>query len=176
MSNEWYTPAKYIEAARQVMGSIDLDPASCALANETVKATTYYAKEQDGLSLPWYGNVWLNPPYSSKQSSAGMNGGKRQGPTNLWTSKVLRSYENGGISQATVCLNADIVRSWFQCFWQYIICFSSHPVQFIRPHLKPEHHFFGTVFVYLGKNEDAFIDVFSQFGTIARAVRTGVLV
>ncbi len=27
---EWYTPAGWIELARSVMGSIDLDPASCA--------------------------------------------------------------------------------------------------------------------------------------------------
>lgn len=42
-NNEWYTPEKFIEAARTVMGSIDTDPASCALANETVKATCYYS-------------------------------------------------------------------------------------------------------------------------------------
>lgn len=62
-SNEWYTPAPIIEAARDVMGSIDLDPASCELANQTVKAVKYYSVETNGLRHEWYGNVWLNPPY-----------------------------------------------------------------------------------------------------------------
>ena len=39
-NNEYYTPGQFIEAAREVMGEIDLDPASCALAQETVRANS----------------------------------------------------------------------------------------------------------------------------------------
>lgn len=63
-NDEWYTPAVFIEKAREAMGSIDLDPASCARAQETVQATTFYTKEDDGLTKPWFGNVFSNPPYS----------------------------------------------------------------------------------------------------------------
>ena len=40
--NEWYTPIDYINDAREVMGSIDVDPASSDIANEIVKATQYF--------------------------------------------------------------------------------------------------------------------------------------
>src|SRR5262249_56141272 len=60
---EWYTPARYIELAREVLGEIDLDPASSAKAQEIVKAQRYFTLEQDGLIRPWHGRVWLNPPY-----------------------------------------------------------------------------------------------------------------
>ncbi len=40
---EWYTPGRYVELARQVMGSIDLDPASNELAQTWIKAKTFYS-------------------------------------------------------------------------------------------------------------------------------------
>ena len=49
---ESYTPLKYVESARIVMGSIDLDPASNKMANDAVKAKTYYDKSDNGLESP----------------------------------------------------------------------------------------------------------------------------
>ena len=44
--NEWYTPPDYIEAARTVMGEIDVDPASSDLAQRTVQAAKYFTKQK----------------------------------------------------------------------------------------------------------------------------------
>ena len=61
---EWYTPPEIIEAARRVLGTIDLDPASCAEAQEWIQARRWFGIEQDGLLQKWGGAVWLNPPYT----------------------------------------------------------------------------------------------------------------
>ena len=67
MSDEWYTPSKYLSSVRHTFGGgIDLDPASSAIANQTVQAKTYWAQQDDGLTKPWFGSVFLNPPYSTK--------------------------------------------------------------------------------------------------------------
>lgn len=62
-SVEWYTPASEVERVRRVLGRIDLDPASCDRAQKTVRAGQYFTKDEDGLTRPWVGRVFCNPPY-----------------------------------------------------------------------------------------------------------------
>lgn len=50
---EYYTPDLWVNAARNVMAGIELDPASSLTANLTVKADRYFDEETNGLSLPW---------------------------------------------------------------------------------------------------------------------------
>ena len=63
-SDDWWTPPPIIDAARASMGGIDLDPASCSEANETVAAARWIGPPDDGLSRAWGGKVWVNPPFS----------------------------------------------------------------------------------------------------------------
>jgi hypothetical protein len=59
---EHYTPAIVVTPARATLGAFDLDPASCAFANELVEATRFYTEATNGLFREWDGRVFLNPP------------------------------------------------------------------------------------------------------------------
>lgn len=59
-SEVWLTPP-YILAA---LGPFELDPCA-AIENPTWAAPSYYTEAEDGLSKPWAGRVWLNPPYTA---------------------------------------------------------------------------------------------------------------
>jgi len=163
-TSEWYTRPKYIEAARTVMDSIDLDPASSAAANEIVKATRYYSKEEDGLLQPWFGNVWLNPPYgrSAKQQ------GKHQSTIGLFIKKLIESYDAGDITQAIALVTTEINAKWYYPLFRFPVCVPDHRVNFLVPIQQKNKYsqMFGTSFVYLGSNVEKFIDVFSEFGII----------
>ena len=61
-TDEWYTPQWLFRAAGV---TFDLDV--CAPLDpmlRTCPAHTYYTVHDDGLTQPWHGLVWMNPPYS----------------------------------------------------------------------------------------------------------------
>jgi hypothetical protein len=78
-TSEWYTPLWLAQKARNVLGDIGTDPASCRLAQQTVRADRWLGPDKtlqdagwdsyndwagsDGLCVSrWSGSVFLNPP------------------------------------------------------------------------------------------------------------------
>lgn len=56
------TPGPVVRLVHQLMGGIDIDPASTQFANRLVKAKRYYDYSTNGLNKAWPGRVFLNPP------------------------------------------------------------------------------------------------------------------
>lgn len=156
--NEWYTPTEYIEAARRVMGRIDLDPASSEKANEVVKAKKFYTIETDGLKNAWAGNIWMNPPYS-------------QPLITRFCEKLNISYAYGSIRQACVLVNNATETSWFNQLMNdaSAFCLVRNRIKFVDVNGAPNGApLQGQVVLYLGKNVEGFKSEFGKFGRICR--------
>lgn len=150
---ECYTPAEYVEAARDALGAIDLDPASSAEANETVQAARYYTALEDGLEQPWSGRVWLNPPYGRSHHAA-------------FATRLVEEYRAGHVTAGIILLNAyGFDAAWFQPLWDGQLCFTDHRIRFYGG--GPT---FGSLFVYLGPDPDRFSTEFTGFGAVVRRV------
>lgn len=64
-STEWNTPSDLLEKLYTAFNAFDLDPCSPTRNKQKapVRARVYYTEEDDGLALPWFGTVFMNPPY-----------------------------------------------------------------------------------------------------------------
>jgi len=154
---EWYTPAEFIQMARQVMGEIDTDPASSEAANEVVEAETYYTEEDDGLQAEWHGSVWMNPPYAA-------------GVVNAFTTKLCEEIDAGHCTQAIVLLNNSTDTKWFAelVALASAVCFKTGRIAFVNSDGDAiAGAAQGQVFLYFGRRVRSFCKVFSSIGWIA---------
>lgn len=155
---EWYTPATYIAAAVEVMGRIDLDPASSDAAQKTVRAGRFFSKEDDGLLQDWAGNIWLNPPYAS-------------GLVDKFANKLVDSLPD--IEQAVVLVNNATETRWFQLLANHAdaICFVAKRIKFLDANGEPKQSpLQGQAFFYYGMNSDGFTETFREFGFVCYGI------
>ncbi len=136
-SMEHHTPPEIVEASRKVLGAIDLDPASCTLANTIVRAAKIFTREDNGLGRSWWGNVFLNPPgglcdglgrrvvraskkHNRKRCEESGSCGLPPGHTHedvdssalVWWKKLVREWKDGDVESAIfVGFNFEIVQT-----------------------------------------------------------------
>lgn len=153
--NEWYTPPEFIKATIDVMGGIDLDPASSEIANRTVNAASFFTKDDDGLSKVWSGRVWCNPPYAQPLIAN-------------FAEAIASKYESKEIEQAIVLVNNATETAWFQRMLSVAdaICLPRGRIRFLDPQGNPGAPLQGQAILYFGKSTEAFKDSFSQFGRV----------
>lgn len=151
---ERYTPSYYIEKARDVLGTIDLDPATSDLAQQTVQAEQYFTAEDDGLGRDWHGRVWLNPPYHRELAP-------------LFIAKLLDELAAGRVSEAIVLTNNSTDTEWFRSAANICdaICFTAGRIHFEVPNAQPVLPTQGQAFFYFGPKLIDFIGVFETVGT-----------
>lgn len=152
-SDDWYTPRKYIEVAREVMQGIDLDPASSALAQNTVKADHYFTLDTNGLNHPWHGRVWLNPPYSMPSR---------------FVDKLIGEYQAGRIEHAIILVNNTTDTGWFHDLLTHAhaVCFTKGRIHFRSPIRTGDSPRQGQAFFYFGQSAALFNERFQAIGKV----------
>jgi ParB family chromosome partitioning protein len=154
---ERYTPAEYIEAVREVLGEIDLDPATSAMAQETVRANNYFTEKDDGLMQEWHGRVFLNPPYHRELAPK-------------FIDKLVREIVAGRATEAILLTNNCTDTDWFDAALRGAasVCFSHGRIRFYVPRGEEVLPTQGQAFFYYGNNPDKFEDVFCTIGPCLR--------
>jgi|TARA_R100001530_G_scaffold4252_1_gene5838 hypothetical protein len=152
---ESYTPAKYIDAARNVMGRIDLDPASNAIAQKTVGASEWFDEGEDGLLQEWKGRVFLNPPYAHPTIAH-------------FIDKLCNEIEAGDVTAAILLTNNNTDTKWWHraATMATAVCFTAGRINFYKADGQLSQPTNGQTFFYFGDDIQTFADLFGAFGLV----------
>ena len=115
------------------------------------------ARETDGLSRPWAGRVWLNPPYAA-------------GVVDRFVEKLVGHVEAGDVRAAVLLVHARTDAGWFHraAGASDCVCLTRGRVSFLRPDGDdPGAPTTGSAFFYFGPEPQTFKEVFSAFGWMA---------
>lgn len=95
--DEWTTPQHVFDDLNTRYGPFDLDAA--ATAATTKIADAYYTASDNALTLPWFGRVFCNPPYS------------RPAP---FVERAIRETRNGHADVVVMLVPASVHTIWYR--------------------------------------------------------------
>ncbi|MCP4867084.1 MAG: hypothetical protein GY897_24385 [Alteromonas sp.] len=184
---EYYTPEIWVNAAREVMGGIELDPASSLTANLVVMADHFFDEETNGLKQPWIAqSLWMNHPFHRGEKPCPTNRDKCKKktcktrghhidtpiPSNMdWVTKLISEYEAGNVKQAICISFASTSEGWFKKLLKYPQCFPNGRIQYYKPDGTLDNNVTkGSCLTYLGPDYLKFADVFKRYGTVKIAI------
>lgn len=148
-SPEWYTPPEVLECVNAAIGDIDLDPCCNTIGEPNVKAKAYLREADNGLDVPWFGRVYMNPPYGRG--------------IDAWVEKLVHEHVSGNVPEAVALVPARVDTDWFRMFRDYAICFVDGRLKFSGHENSAP---FPSAVVYLGGNIDGFYEAFKGLGDI----------
>lgn len=176
---EYYTPLEIVDAARVVMGGIDLDPASSEAANRRVRADRIFTAADDGLKQEWRGRVWMNHPFSKGEKACKPSCAKKacrergyhldsDMPGNKhWIDKLLDEFARGHVTEACCITYAATSEKWFRPLLAYPQCFLYPRTNYLLPDGSVKRGVLkGSAVTYLGDGLHRFVTAFHRLGVV----------
>ena len=193
---EYYTNIEIISLVNKMFGEIDLDPASCELANTTVQAKEFFTEEQNGLEQPWVAaKLWMNHPFTKGEKSCKPKKGRKKMckkkncipkykkgklitrghcitkdiPSNLdWIAKLLSEHFVGNIKESLNITFCSSSEKWCQLLLNSgVTCFINGRTQYNDQNgQKTNQVTKGSIITYIGPRADLFKEIFSTLGVV----------
>ena len=157
---EFYTPQFILD---KVYKCFEVDIGPCTPPNvHNVKAKVHYTKFDDGLTKPWDGNLFFNPPYGRFISK--------------WIDKFTDELNQGRIRNAILLVPNKTETKWFNKIADScnLMCTIIHRLPFDNPeHIIKNGTFGSTVFLFTSSEEvqTKFIFEFQQIGVIWKVLK-----
>jgi phage N-6-adenine-methyltransferase len=99
VGDQWGTPSWLWEPLADALGGFDLDPAAGCEPEHI--AAERYTVEDDGLTTPWFGDVWVNPPYGRPHNRP-------------WAERIAGQATRNEVDTVTALVPASVGTNWWQ--------------------------------------------------------------
>jgi hypothetical protein len=163
--NEWHTPAEHVEAVRAALGGIDLDPASTAAAQATVRAG---AVLHEGGKRPRAGVARARVPQPALFAAVDNRFQQEDG-------RGVRIGSRGGGDHAHAQLHEQQMVPGRRGRRSSAIAFprAADQVHLVPRRARRRQPTQGQAFFYFGEDVDRFFAEFSPFGFVVEVLENG---